>query len=128
MDKTIQIICVDDDIAMHHLLPKVLELAGICTLAWYKSAEELLEMRESKGFQDAALFLFDFHMPNMTGVELAAELRSSGEKRPILLTSAYSYDFRWGLREMDVEFMQKPYDFDLLELKIKNLAQQSMLM
>ena len=128
MKETIKIICVDDDTVVHHLLTRVLELAGISTLAWCKSAEELLEMKDSTDYQEAAMFLFDFHMPNMTGAELAARLRAGGEKRPILLTSAFSYDFRWGLREMKVEFMQKPYDFDELESVIKNLVHQSVLM
>lgn len=128
MEKTIPIICVDDDIIVHHLLTRVLELAGINVLAWFKSAEEMLEKKGATEFQEAELFLFDYQMPNMTGVELAKKLRSAGEQRPILLTSAFSQDFRWGLRELEVEFMQKPYDFDQLETKIKTLVHQSALM
>jgi two-component system response regulator MprA len=125
MEKTIPIICVDDDIIVHHLLTRVLELAGIKVLAWFKSAEELLEMRSEEKYRDAVMFLFDYQMPNMTGVELAKKLRTEGEQRPILLTSAFSKDHRWRLNELNVEYMQKPYDFEELESLIKNLAYQS---
>ena len=125
MEKPIRVICVDDDVVVHHLLTKVLSLAGINVLACFKSAEELLESKDCKEFREAELILLDLQMPNMTGVELAAKLRSESEQRPILLTSAFSQDFRWGLRAMDVEYLQKPYDFDQLESLIKNLVHQS---
>jgi DNA-binding response OmpR family regulator len=128
MEDPIRVICVDDDVVVHHLLTKVLELAGISILACYSSAEELLESKECMEFREAELFLLDLQMPNMTGVELAAKLRAEGEQRPILLTSAFSQDFRWGLRAMYVEYLQKPYDFDELESMIKNLVHQSVVL
>ena len=125
MADPVQVIFVDDDTIVHPLLTKVLELAGIKVLACCKSAEELLAMQNTPRYQDAQLFMFDVQMPRMTGVELAAKLRADGEKRPILVTSAYAVDFSWGLREMQVEYLQKPYDFAALENKIKNLAYHS---
>ena len=128
MEDPIRVICVDDDIVVHHLLTKVLKLAGISILACYNNAEELLEAKDCTAFREAELFLLDLQMPNMTGVELAAKLRAEGEQRPMLLTSAFSQDFRWGLKAMDVQYLQKPYDFDQLESLIKNLVHQSVML
>lgn len=128
MEDPIRVICVDDDIVVHHLLTKVLRLVGIHVLACYKSAEDLLASKDRTEYREAEMLLLDLQMPNMTGVELAAKLRAEGERRPILLTSAFSQDFRWGLKAMDVQYLQKPYDFDQLESIIKNLVSQSVVL
>ena len=122
MPNTIRVICVDDDPKMASLLPRVLELAGIWVLTVCASAEEMLDMRETATYKEAEVFLIDVRLPKMTGVELARQLRAEGEERPILAMSAWSEEADWRLAEIDVEYLQKPYEFEELERTIKRLV------
>jgi two-component system, LuxR family, response regulator FixJ len=73
---------VDDDPAVLDSLKFLLELAGYRVGA-YGSAMAFLEDR---ALQPACLIL-DQHMPHITGLELAAKLRTQGKTAPILLIS-----------------------------------------
>lgn len=122
MGKYIQVICVDDDKETRSLLTRILELVGIQVSANYGSAEELLDMIHTPQYQQAGIFIIDVQLPKMTGVELVAKLRTEGEMRPIILLSGFSKDERWGLKDLQVEFIQKPYDFFELQEMINYLA------
>jgi FixJ family two-component response regulator len=74
---------VDDDLAVLDSLKFLLEVAGYRVDA-YSSAARFLE---DWTLQPACLIL-DQHMPHMTGLELAGELRAQGITVPILLISA----------------------------------------
>jgi FixJ family two-component response regulator len=122
MRKSIQVICVDDDKETGSLLKRILELVGIKVSAYLRSAEELLAIMNTSLFQEAAMFIIDVQLPMMSGVELATKLRSNGEHRPIIMLSGFSKDEGWGLKDINVEFVQKPYDFNELQHMIKTLA------
>ena len=74
---------VDDDPAVLDSLKFLLEVAGH-TVDAYASATAFLEDRTA---QPSCLIL-DQHMPTMTGLELAARLRTEGRCMPILLITA----------------------------------------
>jgi len=74
---------VDDDPAVRDSLKFLLEVAGH-TVDAYASATAFLEDHAS---QPSCLIL-DQHMPTMTGLELAARLRTEGWRIPILLITA----------------------------------------
>jgi len=71
---------VDDDQAVLDSLRFLLELAGH-RVKTYGSAAAFLEDR---GARPACLIL-DHHMPQMTGLALAARLRGAGDMLPVLL-------------------------------------------
>jgi FixJ family two-component response regulator len=73
---------VDDDPAVRDSLKFLLELAGH-TVDTYDSAVAFLADRP---LQPACLIL-DQHMPQVTGLDLAAELKAKGIAIPILLIS-----------------------------------------
>jgi FixJ family two-component response regulator len=75
---------VDDDPAVLDSLKFLLEVAGY-RVNTYSSATAFLE--NSAGPLACCLIL-DQHMPGMTGLELAARLRTQGVSIPILLFSA----------------------------------------
>jgi FixJ family two-component response regulator len=78
---------VDDDPAVLDSLRFVLEVAGhkVCV---YASAAAFLEDRVPQPDR----LILDHHMPDMTGLELAARVRSEGRKLPMLLISAAPSD------------------------------------
>ena len=74
---------IDDDKAVLDSFQFMLELAGFSVLA-YPSAAAYLSADDAR----PACLILDHHMPEMTGLELAARLRSSGNGIPILLITA----------------------------------------
>ena len=125
MREPVKAIYIDDDPRMASLLPRVLALAGIDVSAVCPSAEALLAMKYTPAYAAAEIFVTDVQLPGMTGVELARTLRAEGERRPILVVSAWSETKAWGLAKMNVAYLQKPYEFEALENTIQKLVQAS---
>ena len=80
-DKSVAI--VDDDLAVLDSLKFLLEIMGH-RVAIYSSARAFLK----DGKAAHSCLILDHHMPEMTGLELAAKLRTEGANIPILLFSA----------------------------------------
>ena len=74
---------VDDDPAVLDSLKFLLEVAGR-SVAIYPSAAAFLDDRATS----PACLIVDQHMPAMTGLELAARLRSEGAGIPVLIITA----------------------------------------
>ncbi|MGB2533311.1 MAG: ATP-binding protein [Porticoccaceae bacterium] len=81
---TISIMVVDDDINQRRLLIDTLSPLGFNVIAAAEGASCLTMLEQCT----PALFILDISMPNMTGWELAAELRKRGTKVPIVMISA----------------------------------------
>src|SRR5277367_848135 len=73
---------VDDDPGVLDSLKFLLEAAGH-TVAAYASAAAFLCDRATR----VACLILDHHMPEMTGLELVAQLRGEGARMPVLLTT-----------------------------------------
>jgi len=76
---------VDDDPAVLDSLKFLLEVAGH-SVAIYDSAAAFLAERATT----PSCLILDHHMPQMTGLELAARLRAAGAAIPILLITGSS--------------------------------------
>lgn len=77
------VVVIDDDEAVLESFQFMLELAGF-PVAAYSSATAYL--RTARG--PSCCMILDQNMPGMTGLELAAMLRASGNHLPILLITA----------------------------------------
>jgi len=73
---------VDDDDAVRDSLRFLLEAAGY-SVAAFASGAELLHTTP----RPFICLIVDQHMPQMTGLDLVARLRQSGETTPVLLIS-----------------------------------------
>jgi FixJ family two-component response regulator len=82
-DHICTVVVVDDDPAVRDSLKFLLEAAGH-RVATYPSAVAFLA---DSGTPPACLIL-DQHMPQMTGLELAAELQAAGRPTRVLLITA----------------------------------------
>jgi two-component system, LuxR family, response regulator FixJ len=77
---------VDDDEAVRDSLVLLLEAAGTAAQC-YDSGKALLADAD---LTSALLFIFDIHMPGMSGLDLLAELRARGLSTPVLLLTGRS--------------------------------------
>jgi two-component system, LuxR family, response regulator FixJ len=71
---------VDDDAAVRDSLRFLLEVIGH-PVDTFASAAEFLKAEQ----HDHSCLILDYHMPGMTGLELAERLRADGSDIPILL-------------------------------------------
>jgi FixJ family two-component response regulator len=80
-----RVLVVDDDDGMRQAIERLLEVAGFVP-AVYTSAEALLADRGAAG---AACVVSDLMLPEMSGLELLAELRVRGWRTPLILITAF---------------------------------------
>lgn len=114
------ILIVDDDPILGNLLLEVLQEETACQGYLAPSGEMALNMLSTI---TPALFLLDYHLPGMNGLELANQLqhREGGDQRPILLMSASLPQENGALDHLIV--LQKPFDLEkLLQLITELLA------
>jgi len=114
------ILVVEDDPILGELLLEVLQGETTCQGILASSGEMALSiLRTIK----PALFLLDYHLPGMNGLELADQLRrrEENEQRPILLMSASLPTENGALDHLRT--IQKPFDLEkLLQLIAELLA------
>ena len=122
--RDITIAYVEDEPSIAQLLVSGLGLFGIKVRPIYMSGEALLDSVRQPEFAEADILFFDVRLPQMTGVELAAELRARGEQRPFVLVSAWPSPPRDVLEEVNAVFLAKPFDFPKLVRTIQFLAER----
>lgn len=85
---TIRILLVDDQPDIRLLWRMQIQRAndGLHVVGEFASALEALEALDDT---EVDVFVIDHMMPGMTGIELVRELRARGDRRPIILCSAY---------------------------------------
>ncbi|MDB4260299.1 ATP-binding protein [Porticoccaceae bacterium] len=119
--KTLSLMVVDDDAVQRRLLIDTLTPLGFNVIAAADGASclQMLEQCAPK------LFMLDISMPNMTGWELAAELRQRGLTVPILMISAEADEGLGHGREQDAplhnDYLVKPINMPSL---LTTLAEQ----
>ena len=84
-DCSAPVVIIDDDTAVRESLKFLFEVAGY-NVAEYASVAGFLRERILR----PACMILDHHMPEMTGLALAAQLRGGGTHIPILLITGSS--------------------------------------
>ena len=122
-EKLIKVLYVEDEPAIAELLKSGLDLFGIEVSPMYGNAEDAFNQIVSgqPPMNQANVLVFDIRLPGMTGLELAEKLRGAGEKRPVLIVSAYQPPPRSQLEGLGAHFMPKPFDFAAIVSKIQDL-------
>jgi FixJ family two-component response regulator len=111
-EKAKLIAIIDDDELLRIALEDLLTAVGLPAQV-FASAEEFL----SSGRQlHTACVIADVRMPGISGLELQARLKSEHCRIPIIFITAHGdTNMRLqALREGAVEFLQKPFDDDVL--------------
>lgn len=105
------ILIVEDDTVLGNLLLEALQEETSCPVFLATSGEMALNMFQTV---TPALFMLDYQLPGMNGLELAERLRSleGGEQVPIILTSAALPQGNITIYQLTT--LQKPFELDIL--------------
>ena len=106
------ILIVDDDLAILDMIAELLEYEGYQVVTCSSGSDALARVKDNP----PALILLDLMMPQMSGWQVIAALRSSPQTRaiPIVLLSARR-DLPATAKDLGVEhFLEKPFDLDEL--------------
>lgn len=103
---------VDDDSSMLQAIRRLCRAAGF-GVRTFSSAEALLQ---SGAAAEAACFVFDIHLPGLSGLELRQRLLDLGIRRPVIFITAYDEP---SIREAAeaagaVAFLMKPFSGRIL--------------
>ncbi len=82
------VLVVDDDAVLSPLVCRILEGSGFEVLSALTPADAILLYEESRGAPD--IVVSDVIMPQMSGLDLAAQLRRRGYLGPVLFMSGYA--------------------------------------
>ena len=116
------IFLIDDDESMRTVLKGMLEFLGF-QVHVYASAIEFLKVSMQAA---PAVIITDMQMPDMSGVELQAELLKSGRQIPIIFISGESTlpQTISAMKQGAIEFLLKPFERDqLLSAVVRGLEQ-----
>jgi len=92
-------------------------------IVWAKNGQEALQEIHTTAFD---LCIFDVMMPIMDGFELASEVRKRGFSQPFLFLTAKGMreDKITGYSSGAIDYLVKPFDPEILILKIKAIFEQ----
>ena len=116
------IFLIDDDESMRTVLKGMLEFLGF-QVHVYVSAVEFLKVSMKAA---PAVIITDMQMPDMSGVELQAELLKRGRQIPIIFISGESTlpETISAMKQGAIEFLLKPFERDqLLSAVVRGLEQ-----
>jgi DNA-binding response OmpR family regulator len=114
-----QILIIDDDVSIRHMLGRVLLGEGYTVVA-AAGGEAGLKIAESG---EIDLVLLDLKMPGKSGQETLVELRAAHPGLPVIIISAFSRQQFAGLAGVKA-LLQKPLDFPTLLDTIKRILAQ----
>ncbi len=121
-DGKVVVLYLEDEPNLAELLRAGLGMFGMVVSPIYCSAEELLGKINSTEFTAADIMILDIRLPGLTGLELAKRLRDQGEKRPIVIVSAFNRPDQSILDEIGATFQPKPFDFEAIVHTIQSLV------
>jgi len=83
-ENTGTVVVVEDDASMLQAIQRLLQAGGFLART-FSSAEALLQSNATAG---AACFVFDIHLPGLSGVELRQRLLETGVGQPVIFITA----------------------------------------
>jgi CheY-like chemotaxis protein len=119
------ILVVEDEKAVRELTVRILQQLGYTILTASSGAEALELCRTHGGHID--LLLTDVVMPNMSGRQLADQMRASRPKTKILFLSGYTENtvVHHGVLDAGVDFLPKPFSRENLSKKLREVLSRA---
>src|SRR5262245_11967495 len=99
------VIIVEDDMGLNRAVARLLTIAGFCSSS-FDSAERLLESDSAPG---ADCFVFDIHLPGITGVVLLDRLYEAGIQRPVIFITAHDDAHTRHSARAGASYLTKPF-------------------
>ncbi len=115
------VLLAEDEDMVRNLCRQVLESCGYQVIEAKNGIEALELFKENSAKVD--LLMTDIVMPKMGGKELAENLRKLSPGLPILFMSGYPDDavVRHGIIDAEMNYLQKPFTFNTLTQKVREL-------
>jgi two-component system LytT family response regulator len=112
-----KIAVVEDEKLAQDRIRRLLDQLGY-SFDLYGCAKDLLEKGESLSYD---LYLLDINMPQMSGMELAYELRLIDPKGAIIFQTAYEEHALQAFKVGAIDYLLKPYTVEQLEQSVDRL-------
>jgi CheY-like chemotaxis protein len=115
------VLVVEDEEAVRKYAVRILKKQGYKVLEATQGDEALLVLERHPETID--LILTDVVMPGMSGPKLVESLRQIRKKSKILYMSGYTDEsvIRHGVREGEVNFVQKPFTLEMLGRRVREV-------
>lgn len=115
---------VDDDFSVRDSLSLLIESTGQ-TVRCFESADDFLNNFDP---DQAGCLILDVRMPSMTGLELQEELARKDFAIPIIFISGHADvpDSSKAFRAGAVDYMEKPFDSELLLTRMQEAIQKDL--
>jgi len=113
---------IDDDAAVRDSIAFLLETADLTVKTFESAVAFLADAGRTPG-----CIVTDVRMPDMTGIELARRLRDSGSTEPVIVITGHA-DVPLAIEAMRagvVDFIEKPFDDEVLLASIRRVADQA---
>ncbi|MDB2405548.1 response regulator transcription factor [Arcobacteraceae bacterium] len=119
----IKILLLEDDELFSLSLIDYLEEFGEFELTHASSSHELLELTYNNRYD---IYLLDINVPDINGLDLLKELRTSGDETPAIYLTSYKdkETLTTGFENGADDFLTKPFDMDELILRINSLIKR----
>jgi signal transduction histidine kinase/DNA-binding response OmpR family regulator len=119
------ILVVEDNEAVRTMLCRILRSLGYTVIEAHHANDALVLCRRRDARID--MLISDVVMPDMSGIELAAELRRSQPDLRVLLMSGYSglAMTRHGELQADIPFLEKPFNPDTVARKVSEVLEHA---
>ena len=119
MNTRLSILLIEDDPMIGQSLTRALDDAGM-TVNWIKDGLKGRMAIESGCY---ALVLLDLGIPSMSGTEILASMRNSGDRTPIFIITAREQidDLEAGLDMGGDDYLIKPFSFNELLARIRRI-------
>ncbi len=116
------LLIVDDELGMRQFLTHLLQREGHDVRVAETGREALARLRE----QDADLILSDVRMPDMGGIDLLRSVREFSSKAEVIMMTAFANvdTAREAFLLGAYDFVQKPFDNDLLKETVARALQK----
>ncbi|MDW8002733.1 MAG: MEDS domain-containing protein [Deltaproteobacteria bacterium] len=116
-----KILVVEDNEAVRKVISELLSFLGY-TVIEAKSPREALSLCESEK-SSIDLVITDVVMPEISGVEMAREMRTKYPEVKVLFMSGYTNDvvLRHGISKEEIDYIQKPFQLEELARKVKEV-------
>ena len=104
------IFLIDDDASMRDVLRKILEFQNYLV----RTFSSALDFLKNSIDVSPAVIITDMRMPDMSGIELQAELLKRGRQIPIIFISGQASVAQSivAMKQGAIEFLQKPFEYE----------------
>jgi DNA-binding response OmpR family regulator len=119
----LNILLLEDDELFAFTLIDYLEEFGDCKIEHISDGREFFDKVYDNKYD---IYLMDINVPNVSGLEILDEIRTSGDNTPAIYLTSYKdkQTLKDGFLKGADDFLTKPFDMDELILRINSIVKR----